>query len=106
MNTGTTVSIPTAAALLKSIGLASVGQAEVTDHQEDRNRDRDRGHEAKAQDRRGPVVAGAEAQPRKGIPGGNAEYQRDQRRDPGDDDRVLDEREVALLVDDVAVVRR
>ena len=81
-----------------------VHQAEVPDHQEDRDRDRDRRHEPEAEDRRGPRVAAAEAQAREGIGRGHAEHERDQRRDAGDDDRVLDEREVVVVVDDLAVV--
>src|SRR5204863_8676806 len=46
----------------------------------------------------------AEAKPRERVSRGDADHERDQGRDPGDDDRVLDECEVVVLVDDLAVV--
>jgi hypothetical protein len=82
----------------------AVDEPERVDHEVDRDRHGHGRHETEAQDRRGEVVGAAEAQAREAVGRGHADHEREEGRRAGHQDRVLDVRQVVVLVDHLAVV--
>ena len=81
-----------------------VVEPDAAHHQQDRDRHRDRRHEAEAEDRRRPAFLAAEAVAREGVGRRHAEDQGDGHGAAGDDDRVDDEVEEVALEQHVGVV--
>ncbi len=80
-----------------------VAQADLPDHQEQRDGDRDRRHESHAEDGVADLLLAAERQSREGVGGRRADDQRQQRGNPDHEDRIADEFEHALAVQHLAV---